>query len=405
MNKIFLCLYRCFLIIISLIGLSSCVSYYELTPQDEDSIEKISKRFVDQTETEHIFERELITNGIQELLAYLVAVRSDSVISELDRLSTIADLRNYIVHKLHKTPMELGLDAFLYWDVTKHYDYELHKDDVLEYESEHYVYRVFKNTRAHKDIERIIYLSEKYISDLIGFINPDKTVLKQFENNFSYLEEKKIVLELPPNSKYWEGFNQTASIDFGCSISDKGLQIKISIAFPYYNSLSTAVLTHEVTHMVDLLFKINIEQTKSLSHLRGDKLKESFDKWWNTVFKDIFPHDTQLGEGFAEYTSFKFSIFYRDIVLKSEERLHATKKSRAIRSSILKRPTSAWNRKVRLLQYTELQSFVTFLIEKYGKDKFIEFYFNPPLTEERFITLYDKSYSELEQEWREYYGF
>jgi len=99
------------------------------------------------------------------------------------------------MNKLHKTPMELGLEAFLYWDATTRYDYVSHKDDVIEYESKHYMYRVFKNTQAHKDIEKIIYLSEKYISDLIGFINPDKTVLKQFENNFNYLEEKKIVLE------------------------------------------------------------------------------------------------------------------------------------------------------------------------------------------------------------------
>jgi hypothetical protein len=393
------------LLIIPFLCIVSCISYGELTQQDKDRIDQISNRLVNQLKTEHIFEKELIAQGLQELLAYVVAVRSESVLHDLEKLNTTADLRHYMLNTLHKTPMELGLDAFLYWDETTHYDYQLHKDDVLEYESEHYVYKVFKDTPAHKDIEKIIFLCEKYISELIGFINPNEKILKRFENNFSYLEYKKILLELPPNSSYWKNFNRTASMKFGYGFGDDGLKIEISIALPYFNILSSAVLTHEITHMVDLLFKIDLKKAEELSFLEPEKRKPALNNWWEQVFKDIFPHDTQFGEGFAEYTAFQFSIFYRDLVLRPEERLHATKQSRAVRTRILKRPTASLNRKVRLLQYTELQSFVTFLIEKYGKEKFIAFYFSPPLTEERFIAFYNKSYSDMESEWREYYGF
>ncbi|MBN1797752.1 MAG: hypothetical protein JW822_04185 [Spirochaetales bacterium] len=393
------------LLIVSVLYFCSCVSYYDLTPEDRESIRQISRRLAGQIKTEQAFEHELISDGIQELLSYVVTAGPDSCLSELETVRTIAELKDYMLHKLRKTPMEMGLDAFLYWDETRPYDYELHKADVLEYESEHYVYRVFKNTQAQKDMEKIMYLCEKYISDLTGFINPDGTVLKRFENNFSYLNNNKITLTLPPNSKYWKGFNKTASMNFGYSFDDRGLKIEIGIALPYYNSLSTAVLTHEITHMVDLLFKIDLGRTESFSYLQGDEQKKRFREWWTTILRDIFPHDTPLGEGFAEYTSFKFSIFYRDLVLKPEERLHATGQSRKIRTRILKRPAAAWNRKIRLLQYTELQSLVTFIIEKYGKDKFIDFYFNPPLSEERFIAFYNKSYSAIEREWRMYYGF
>ncbi len=384
---------------------AGCASTPELSDHDLETIDEFTTVIVRSVNTGNQYEAELLQSGFRELLLYLAETESPDFLNEIGSVKTTGEFSSFIAGRFGKTPMEIGLDAFIYWDSRVKFDYEAGKDDLLELTSEHFLYRFYEGTAAYDDIDRIIYLCEKNVSELIAFIDQDRILTKRFQENFDYLENNRIILELPPNSKLWSGFNKTAHMRVGYDFTENGFVSDISIALPYYNSLSSSVLTHEITHMIDLLFKIDLSETERFRAPLSEDEEAEFSGWWESIFEDIFPHDTQFGEGFAEYTAYQYSIFHHNFLLKPEERLRQTRSRRPIRSDILKKPAIALNRSRRLLQYAELQSMVTYLIERYGKEKFVKFYFDPPLTEECFNRYYGLSYSQAEAEWKMYYDF
>lgn len=374
---------------------AGCASLHELSPAVECSLRRAASSFTGGVEVANETERSIVEDGLYCYLEAIVRRKPDFPMRELPEISTAEELKQSIVRTFGMTPMELGLEAFVQWERESRFDYGSPKRPMNEFETEHFILGYYPGTPAEEDLERVSYLCEKYLAKLLAFAAPEQPKKERFYANLARLERGRIPLLLPPDSRYWDRFNATAQMQFGFALDSGGrISIDMSIGVPYYNTLSSVVLVHEITHMVDLLLKLvpeDLEQNTTPKLVR---------KWWKEVFSGIFPHDTPLGEGFAEYTSYRFSLFQRWFLLSPEERLLVTEKRRRIREGILLSSPVASNRRVRLLQYTELHSLLNYLVQKYGEERFLDFYFEPPLTEERFTGAYGEGFAEIERQWR-----
>jgi hypothetical protein len=67
----------------------------------------------------------------------------------------------------------------------------------------------------------------------------------------------------------------------------------------------------------------------------------------------------------------------------------------------LTRPVTAKDSRLRHARYTELHSFVSYLIDTYGMNRFLGFYLRVPPDEANFIAAYGTDFAGMQIRWKE----
>ena len=136
--------------------------------------------------------------------------------------------------------------------------------------------------------------------------------------------------------------------------------------------------------MEDNLYRIELGEVRRKLLQRPMIQEAEVRRMFAPVFREIFCR--AWGEGFAEYLSHKFSPFYRNgFVLPVEELIRRIAlRQQPLESEFLGKEGIGASRERRILLYAQVHSMVKYLIQKYGRDKYREFYFAVPVTEERF---------------------
>ena len=399
----------------------SCVMLHQLSDINKEEILKQAARITEAVSIENSIEEKLFHDSLLYMLEYMTKVKGEELLANISTIQDGDNFKDLIYTKFKKTPMAFGRNMVKHWDSESTFNYKTGKQ--ISTESAHFIYLIYEGTKAHDDIESIKYMCEKYLTEILYFA---KYTITDFEKALAMFDYKKIPIELPPDRKGWSSFFSIAGFSFGMSASVDGVKFSMSLKIPYFNSSMTTVITHEITHLIDLILKLGDESTPTVINKINNKIKhmkttiplaqqkteierylESLD--WQALFElvitNIFPADTPLGEGFAEYMSKKFNLFHRFFFYTPEERITRFRKSDRILKNFLHKNVGVRGLSQRTPLYTSLHSVVKYLIEVYGEDKFIAFYFSPPLNEESLYKFYDKTWKELETEWREYYTF
>ena len=387
-------------------ALFSCVSLRQVAPGEERAIREAAVSLAAGIAETGSAERWFAEDGVYQCMMYF-AGRDPAFVSEhLRGMRSAADFQSYTLHTFGLTGIECGLDMMMAWDAASHYAYGNPRKPMEEMRTRRFRISSYPGTARADDAGKVGDLAERALDRLLAAMAPEGDLRGRFESNLNRMSGRAISLILAPDSRYWDAFNATARTTFGAGWDpEKKTTYEISIGVPYYNSLSCGTLVHEITHMTDLLCKLAPIEETNPGEITGENAREKFTAWWADSNAGIFPGDTPLGEGVAMYMSRRLDVIHAAFFVSPKQNLESARGRRPIRSGILMKTPVAWDRKTRLLQYEELNSFVEFLVERRGLDEFLRFYMRPPLTEERFASFFGEDYAGAEQEWRAWLGF
>jgi hypothetical protein len=343
------------------------------------------------------------------LYEYLAAARPGSA-PALAAMKETAELAPYLASAYGTTPNEEIISAFMAWDeAVKRPLWKEKKLDRLE--TEHFTIVTMPGTAAFRDKEYIGRLSEDLLASIQAMVDPApySPLRARFAKNLSSLKDGKVEIILPPGSKAFDGFADTANTNWGFAISDDRLAVASSIRLPYYNALSSAILAHELTHVVDIFFKLDLDTAPPIPAKKegasmGD-FAEALKDWAGPVFQRILPNDQAFGEGFAEYVARSVSPMRSAFFAPPDDALRVARARVPLLNDVLAANPSVKDRKVRIIRYAELDSLVSYLIGAYGIERFAAFYTTPPIDERGFAKAYGKGYAAIQAEWKAARGF
>jgi hypothetical protein len=302
------------------------------------------------------------------------------------------------------TSYEEALAAYRYW-AKRPSGPKWDQKKAERLETEHFVIVAMPGTKGYADREYLARMLERQVDNVTALIGPNAAMSESLARNLASVRGAKVEVVLPPDPRGLKGFNSTATTNYGMTLSGSEAAVYASIVLPYYNSLSSAVLTHEVTHVLDIFFKLDARNAPPLpaadaSPKEKRKAKDAFVAWVKPTFQAIMPSDKAFGEGFAEFVAERLSPFHRAFFPDPDAMLRVMSRRVPPLDDVLARSPSTKDRSQRIVRYTELCSFVTYLADSYGLDRFLDFYMGVPLEETRFIRVYGKGFREMQAEWR-----
>jgi hypothetical protein len=345
-----------------------------------------------------------LSAGIGEFLDFIARERGHDAAMTIAAMRSPAELTAFLEAKYDYTAYEEALAAFQYWsDRPTGPRWDEKKTERLE--TEHFLILTMPGTAAHADREYIARLLETEVANIRELIGPNESMGTAFERNLASIKGKKIQVLLPPDPRGLKNFGSTATTSYGLELGDSGIFVTASITLPYYNAMSSAILTHEVTHVLDIFFKLDARSAPPLPASNASKKErngamKAFAAWAKPTFEAIVPSDKGFGEGFGEFAAMRFSPIHRAFFPDPDELLVSMWKRVPPIDDILARSPTTKDKKIRIVRYTELNSFVTHLVDVYGLDRFLDFYMSVPVSEDRFLQVYGKNYKEMQADWK-----
>lgn len=346
------------------------------------------------------------------LFEYLAAKHPGSA-ERLAAMGGAEELGPYLASSFGETPYEDTLAAFMEWDKARAArPWEEAKADRLE--TEHFIILSMPGTAGYEDREYVARLCERLLERLqsrIALALPEREAAMRanFEENMGSLGGKRVLIMLPPNSRAFKGFGDTASTNWGFRFDEDRLGIEASIKLPYYNALSSAILAHELTHLVEIFCKLDLGTAPRIPEMKGGRptkaYAQSLQAWADPVFKAIVPWNTGFGEGFAELMATEVSPMHEAFFADPDELLRVARSRVPLLGDILAASPTVKDRRVRIVRYAELHSFVSYLIKERGLDAFLSFYMDVPVRESRFAEVYGEGYKAMEAEWMAARGY
>lgn len=384
-----------FLLLSCFLLLFSCASYRDVSESEQKMLQQKAHQFASEMKVNTEMERQLLFDGLNEMMAFTSAKGDRHWPEKMERCESLKDYIDLIYSQLNSSPRELVLEANAYWN--SHSDY-VYIEDPINYETDHFLFTVYPRSPAHRDIEYLGAAMEEYLETLLDYMSLNSEQRQMFRRNSLYLPGGKITLMLPPDTKLWSGFSSTAQVSMGLSYHPETGEatFEMPIQIPYYNGLSSSAMVHELTHMIEILSKKDLMAMIQEIEDTGD-IQGVFDRF----VTEVMPHDTPVGEGFAQHASALFSPFQHNILPNVHSSVKASLVQRDLPQNLLSRNSVKTGSKERMVQYLYLESLTTYLIETYGKDRFLTYFMTVPLTEEQFISSYSMTYQEAEEEWRQ----
>ncbi len=342
---------------------------------------------------------------LQEATLCLLEALADKygadAVRDLQEIGSPEEFGAYLAVRHGTTAYQEALDAFRRWDRNSRTPrWKEKKLDRLE--TEHFIVVSMPGTPGFRDREYIAELLESQLDAIRGLLKPTPAMEERFAANMAVLEGGRVTVIVPPDTRAFPGFEDTANMNWGFRVDGDRLDVEASIRLPYYNALSAYILAHEETHLLDIFYKLDLDSAPPLPE-RGDNFQEfvqALKVWTEDVFSRILPNDTAFGEGIAEYAAREISPMHRIFLGDPAEALRVMHRTVPPIPDILASSPSVKERSVRIVRYTELHSLVRYLIEEYGPDRFLEFYGEVPFSEEKFRKAYGMGFSAAQEEWR-----
>ena len=346
-----------------------------------------------------------LRSALESFLVFLAEERGQEAVSAIAGMKSTDEVGAFLAGRYGYTAYEEALRAFMSWDASsKAPRWDPKKAQRLE--TEHFSIVAMPGTAGYHDREYLARLLERQASEVSSLIGPTDAMRETFARNLAAVSGSKIEVSLPPDSRSLRDFGDTARTSYGLTrASDGRLAVVASITLPYYNALSSAVLTHEVTHALDIFYKLDTRDAPPLpsskaSAKEGKAAMETFEAWVKPRFEEIIPSDKGFGEGFAEYISDRVNPLHRALFPDPDALLRAMHARVPPIPDILARSPTTKDRMIRIVRYTELDSFVSYLVDRNGLADFLDFYMSVPLSEKRFEAVFGEGYGEAQAEWR-----
>jgi hypothetical protein len=404
-------------LIAAILALSSCAGFPKALPEAErqsldeaaDTIAAGMKRSPGPYAAEDALAATRATEAFFEYLGR----RHPGSTERIAAMRAASELAPYLASAFGETPYEDALAAFMEWDrapAARAWDEA--KADRLE--TEHFIVLSMPGTVGYEDREYVARLCERLLDALqsrIALALPEESAAMRarFAENMASLRANKVLIMLPPNSRAFKGFGDTASTNWGFTLDGGALGIEASIKLPYFNALSSAILAHELTHLVEIFFKLDLDAAPPIPAMKDGRptkaYVESLQAWAGPVFKAIVPWDTGFGEGFAERMAAEVSPMHQAFFDDPDELLRVARSRVPLSKDILAASPTVKDRRVRIVRYAELHSFVSYLIEARGLDAFLSFYMDVPVRESRFVEVYGSSYRAMQDKWMAARGY
>jgi hypothetical protein len=383
------------------LSLAACAGLRPVGAEEELAIRTAAARLAADIPGIGSVERGIVEDGVYWSFDAM-ARRDPSFVREaLPQLRTAEDIQRYTLRRFSMTTPEFALEVSMALDRQTPFDYGSPVRQMSALRTDHFTLRYYPGTRAAADLDRISFLAERTLEEILRLMAPTAAARERFSANLGRVNDGTISLILPPNSRYWKRFNATAQMTFGCGWdAGRGTHLDMTIGVPYFNTLGCATLAHEITHMVDLLCKLEPGDLEAPDGITAENAESVLGTLMKTAMERIWPHDTPFGEGMAMYASTRIDPFHRYLLLPASAVLKAASARRPVRHGILLRSPVSPDRRTRILQYEELLGLVEHIVARNGIERFMEFYLTPPLTEERFTERYGIGYADMEAEWR-----
>ena len=388
------------IVCLSALSAIGCASVARVDPESLSALSSPAKYIAVEIAPE-AEDRQSVEEGVRSLLTAIARRYGPDAARDLMKLSTSEDLRSYLAAAHGTTAYEETLTAFIRWNrESKAPAWNEKKLDRLE--TEHFVIVSLPGTPGYRDRGYLARLLERQLTEIENFMLPDEGMKKRFRANMDSLAGGRVEVIVPPNSKSFSQFGDTSNMNWGFSLKDDRLDIVASIRLPYYNALSASILAHEETHLLDIFYKLDLSAAPPLPQNDGDRKAyiEALGAWARDVFSRIFPNDTGFGEGFAEYVAAQLSPIHKVFIGNPDDALAVMHRRIPSIDDILAASPSVKDRTVRIVRYTELHSFVRYLMDAYGRERFLDFYMEVPLSEDKFRQVYGKDFRAMESEWR-----
>lgn len=341
----------------------------------------------------------LVADGIGAFLELLAKEYGKDFTDALPRLHRPSDLNAYLASQDETTASRKVLDAFRTWDRSRK-DKGWREEGTERTETAHFALITMPGTAAYKERDFIARACEEYLEASAAFLKPDEASASRFHKNMASLSGGKVVVLLPPNSRPFGNFKSASATNYAFSISgEQSPRIQVSIRLPYYNALSTTALAHEIAHVRDIMQKIDLSTAPSMS-APGAKAQD-FKAWAHATFEKCVPNDRPFGEGIAEYAAARVNPIQRAFYAPPDAELNLLATQARRLNDILSQSVTAKDSRIRLVRYTELHSFVAYLIDTYGMNRFLDFYLRVPPDEANFIAAYGTDFAGMQIRWKE----
>ncbi len=222
-------------------------------------------------------------------------------------------------------------------------------------ESLHYVFYFPKGSLVEKDIKEIVRLKEKHYSKIIFFLELENSRKIDYYIYSSIKEKALLMGDDSPGNAIWKELENNVPKKFEIHV--------------VYSEKCKFVGEHEDTHLLSL-------------------------PWGLSIYL--------FCEGLAQYM--EDSFMNKDLHLASKELLNENK----LYPIQWLCDNNNWQNVEPTIIYPQVGSFIRFLIEQYGKDKFKEVYQNISRNHDMFKNLfeiervYSKDISQLEKEWKDF---
>ncbi len=348
----------------------------------------------------------VMSEALERFLGAIAGRYGAAAAVSLSAVRTPRELRELLAVTCGTTPYEEALDAFMRWDRESR-ALRWDKKKLERTETQHFVVLSMPATPGYRDREYIASLLEKQLAAIASIMVPDATMEARFQANLDSLAGRKVEVLLPPSSRAFKGFGDTANTNWGFSLEGGGLAIVASIQLPYYNALSASILAHEETHLLDIFYKLDLSSAPPLpkGSVSTKAFVDALRDWAKALFARIIPNDTGFGEGFAEYVASKLSPAHKVFLGDVDETLALMSHRTPLLDDILVSSPTSKDRRARIVRYTELHSFVSYLIRRSGRQAFMDFYMKVPFSEKEFVRVYGKNFSAMQAEWKAARGF
>jgi len=342
--------------------------------------------------------------GIESYLSFIAEERGPEAGAALAAMRKPGDLAPFLAAKYGTTTYQEAIAAFMNW-ASHPKGPRWDPSAASRLETEHFVVVAMPGTPGYADrdyVARLLEAQAKNVGDLIG---PNAKMAEAAARNLASIRGRKIEVDLPPDPRGLKDFGDTANSSYGLVADESGLGLTASIVLPYYNAFSSAILTHEETHFLDIFFKLDARSAPPLPAADAPKSEKeaamkAFAAWAGPTFEAIVPSDKGFGEGFAEYAAMRFSPLHRAFFPDPDALLRVMCARVPPLPDVLAASPTVKDRMVRVVRYTELNSLVTYLIDHYGLERFLDFYMSAPVSEDRFTQVYGEGYKAIQAEWR-----
>lgn len=353
-------------------------------------------------------DRPAIASGIEALLDFIAMRRGADAARAAASMRTPAELPSFLAGKLGTTVFEEAFDAAAAWEKAEG-PIAWDAGKAARLETEHFVVVSMPGSAAHRDRDYVARFLERLVVDIGRLIAPNGAARSRLERNLGSARSMKVEIALSCSAGDFGKAGRSGEITYGLTVANRALVPTASIRMPYYNALSTAALAPEIAHLVDIYCKFDSGGAPPLPEegLMGpeaDRMRQDVAKWAQAAFERIIPNGTGLGEGFGEYVADRTCPLRAALYGEPEARLAVARKRIGLDRDVLERRAPPADRVAKAVLEIERDSFVSFLVERYGYSRFLDLYMAVPLTEKRFKEAYGKGFREAQAEWRSSLG-